>query len=165
MVRITALPDTLIDKFIYDVPNSVLDVLPATHLANPIALGVHVTHYLLLAPLLTGKDEDYSVLRSSRDRQGVSGRWDRYEDTAKPRGRSLAGGWFVSVSSSLVLVKFYVLFMLGPAANFQTFLFTLILFVIALSNTTYLFTRFKTYDMQLRSVGYVIQILKRLAIT
>lgn len=92
----TALPEALIDKFIFDAPTSILDILPPAHLANPIALGIHAIHYFLLAPLLAAGDEQYSVLRTGRERGGVGGRWDRWEETERPRGRSLTGGWFVS---------------------------------------------------------------------
>lgn len=86
------MPQTLLDRFQYDLPQSVLDVLPGPHLANPIALGIHVIHSILLAPLFPGHNEVGSVLRSAGREKG---RWERFEDEHTVRGRSMASGWTV----------------------------------------------------------------------
>ena len=78
------------------MPTSILDILPPTHLANPIALGIHAIHYILLAPILAGH-ESGSVLTGK-----VKGRWDRFEDDSITRGRSLAGLWTVSIEHNLI---------------------------------------------------------------
>lgn len=95
--RIKEYPQYILDRFQYDIPTSILDILPQTHLANPIALGIHAIHYLLLAPILAGH-ETSSILTGK-----VKGRWDRLEDDSITRGRSLAGLW--TVSSSTILTE------------------------------------------------------------
>jgi hypothetical protein len=97
--RIREYPQYILDRFQYDIPTSVLDILPPTHLANPIALGIHAIHYILLAPILAGH-ESSSVLSGK-----VKGRWDRFEDDSITRGRSLAGLWTVRSSLSLSFSK------------------------------------------------------------
>ncbi|WVQ95248.1 hypothetical protein IAU59_002343 [Kwoniella sp. CBS 9459] len=124
--RIAGIPSTIYDKFIFHTPTSIADVLPDEHLANPISLGINIIHYLLVAPLFSVKDELSSVLRSGREPSGVSRRWDEWENAGKVASTSLIGGW----------------------AKFTILLFLLIL---AVGNAAYLFTRFRTYDMQLRS--------------
>ena len=89
MIRIREYPQYILDRFQYDIPTSILDILPPTHLANPIALGIHAIHYILLAPILAGH-ESGSVLTGK-----TKGRWDRFEDDSITRGRSLAGLWTV----------------------------------------------------------------------
>jgi hypothetical protein len=95
MSRIKEFPQYVLDRFQYDIPQSILDILPPTHLANPIALGIHAIHYLLMAPILAGH-ESGSVLRTA---SASKGRWDRFEDD-QVRGRSMAGLWTVSLSAS-----------------------------------------------------------------
>lgn len=90
--RLLELPQSLLDRFQYDLPQSILDVLPHPHLANPIALAIHVIHYLLLAPLFPGHNDVGSVLRSAGR---AKGRWERFEDEQSVRGRSVASGWTV----------------------------------------------------------------------
>lgn len=86
------MPQSLIDRYQYDLPQSLLDVLPDPHLANPIALALHVIHYLLLAPLFPGHNDLGSVLRTGGREKG---RWERFEDEHSTRGRSILGGWSV----------------------------------------------------------------------
>ncbi|WVF67676.1 hypothetical protein IAT40_002435 [Kwoniella sp. CBS 6097] len=124
--RIAAFPSTIYDKLIFHTPTSIADVLPDEHLANPISLGINVVHYLLVAPLFSVKDEFKSVLRSGREPSGVSRRWDDWENQGKVASTSLVGGW----------TKLTIL---------------LLLLILAVGNAAYLFTRFRTYDMQLRS--------------
>jgi hypothetical protein len=95
MSRIKEYPQYLLDRFQYDIPSSILDILPPTHLANPIALGIHAIQYLLLAPILAGHDNDTSVLKVGK----TKGRWERFEDDSTTRGRSMAGLWTVSFPS------------------------------------------------------------------
>jgi len=90
MYRIKEYPQYILDRFQYDIPTSILDILPPTHLANPIALGIHAIHYILLAPILAGH-ESGSVLQTPK----AKGRWDRFEDDHITRGRSMAGLWTV----------------------------------------------------------------------
>jgi len=45
-------------------------------------------------------------------------------------------------------------------ANCQGAGFTILLMILTLGNAAYLFSRFKTYDMQLRSVRLVVYTLK-----
>jgi hypothetical protein len=92
-IRMREYPQYLLDRFQYDLPTSILDILPPTHLANPIALGIHAIHYLLLAPILAGHNDVSSVLRSGK---AAKGRWERFEDDEITRGRSMAGLWTVS---------------------------------------------------------------------
>lgn len=92
MCRIKEYPQYLLDRFQYDIPSSILDILPPTHLANPIALGIHAIQYLLLAPILAGHDNG-SVLKVGK----AKGRWERFEDDSITRGRSMAGLWTVSM--------------------------------------------------------------------
>jgi len=95
MGRMKEYPQYLLDRFQYDIPTSILDILPPTHLANPIALGIHAVHYILLAPILAGHNSPGSVLRSST---AAKGRWERFEDDEITRGRSMAGLWTVCTS-------------------------------------------------------------------
>ncbi|OCF35795.1 hypothetical protein I316_02288 [Kwoniella heveanensis BCC8398] len=124
--RTASLPSTMYDKLIFNTPTSIVDVFPDEHLANPISLGINAVHYLLVAPLFSVKDEPGSVLRSGREPSGVSRRWDDWENLGKVASTSLVGGW----------TKFTIL---------------VLLLIIAIGNAAYLFTRFRTYDMQLRS--------------
>ncbi|WWC90378.1 uncharacterized protein L201_005311 [Kwoniella dendrophila CBS 6074] len=124
--RITSIPSTIYDKLAYASPNSIYDILPDEHLANPISLGIHTIHYLLVYPLFAHKDEYQSVLRSNREPSGVTGRWDRWENEGKPKGVGLISGW----SRYIILV---------------------LLLLLSVGNAAYLFSRFRTYDMQLRS--------------
>ncbi|EIW68316.1 hypothetical protein TREMEDRAFT_71965 [Tremella mesenterica DSM 1558] len=124
--RLLSFPQRIIDRLIYDAPTSMQDVIPSAHLANPIALGIHCVHYLLVAPLFSAVDEPQSVLRTGKEPTGVSGRWSKYEVENKWIGRGLLGPW------TAIMV-------------------TTVLLLLAAANATYLFTRFRTYDMQLRS--------------
>lgn len=66
-------------------------------MANPIALAIHVVHYLLVAPLFAAKSDDFeSVLRTSRTRNDVSSRWDEWENEEKGGKSGLLGGRVVS---------------------------------------------------------------------
>ncbi|ODN73146.1 hypothetical protein L202_07712 [Cryptococcus amylolentus CBS 6039] len=120
--RIIGFPQKVVDTFLFHTPASVLDVLPEPHLANPIALGVHVLHCLLVAPLFTAKDDYGSVLQSGRSQSAVSSRWDHVENAGKTG--------LLGVSTRFFLVA--------------------LLMALALGNAVYLFTRFRTYDMLLR---------------
>ncbi|OCF57787.1 hypothetical protein L486_05252 [Kwoniella mangroviensis CBS 10435] len=124
--RITSIPATIYDKFAYASPQSIYDILPDEHLANPISLTIHTIHYLLVYPFFAHRDEYESVLRSGREPSGVMGRWDRWENEGKSQGVGLISGW--SKYTLLVL-----------------------LLLLSIGNAAYLFTRFRTYDMQLRS--------------
>ncbi|WVR09307.1 hypothetical protein IAU60_006372 [Kwoniella sp. DSM 27419] len=124
--RITSVPFTLYDKLVFHTPTSISDILPDEHLANPISLGINVVHYLLVAPLFKASDGYESVLSSRGESNGVSRRWDRWEDEGKQHGASLIGVWS----------KFTIL---------------LLLLILTAGNAAYLFTRFRMYDMQLRS--------------
>ncbi|OXG16777.1 hypothetical protein J010_04737 [Cryptococcus neoformans] len=125
--RVIGFPQKIADKFLYHTPASILDILPDPHLANPIALGIHVVHYLLVAPLFAAKSDDFeSVLRTSRTRNDVSSRWDEWENEGKSGKSCLLGG---GVRAVLVLL----------------------LMAMAVGNALYLFTRFRTYDMLLRN--------------
>ncbi|WWC93236.1 hypothetical protein V866_000069 [Kwoniella sp. B9012] len=124
--RITSIPAAIYDKFAYASPQSIYDILPDEHLANPISLTIHTIHYLLVYPFFTHRDEYDSVLRSRREPSGVTGRWDRWENEGKSQGVGIISGW--SRYTLLVL-----------------------LLLLSIGNAAYLFTRFRTYDMQLRS--------------
>nr|XP_019045051.1 hypothetical protein I302_06967 [Kwoniella bestiolae CBS 10118]OCF23981.1 hypothetical protein I302_06967 [Kwoniella bestiolae CBS 10118] len=125
--RITSIPSTIYDKFAYASPQSIYDLLPDEHLANPISLAIHTIHYLSVYPFFAQRDEYESVLRSGREPSGVTGRWDRWENEGQNHGVGLISGW-----SKYTLLTFLLL--------------------LAIGNAGYLFTRFRTYDMQLRSV-------------
>ncbi|WWD19365.1 hypothetical protein CI109_103824 [Kwoniella shandongensis] len=125
--RVVSFPQQLIDNAIFHSPTSIQDVLPDEHLANPIALALHAIHYLLVAPLFSSRDEATSVLKNVSGREtGVSSRWDRWENEGRTQSRGLLGGW-------------------------SKFVFTFLFLLLAVGNAAYLFTRFRTYDMQLRS--------------
>lgn len=125
--RVIGFPQKIADKFLYHTPASILDILPDPHMANPIALAIHVVHYLLVAPLFAAKSDDFeSVLRTSRTRNDVSSRWDEWENEEKGGKSGLLGG---RVRAILVLL----------------------LMAMAVGNAIYLFTRFRTYDMLLRN--------------
>ncbi|WVQ79567.1 hypothetical protein IAT38_001666 [Cryptococcus sp. DSM 104549] len=123
--RTQAFPQKVIDKFLFHAPTSIQDLLPDEHLANPIALGLTLVHYLLVAPLFAAHEDFESVLRTGKGRS-VPSKWERWENEGKQDKVGMLGGW----------VKFIL-----------TFLF----FALAAGNAVYLFTRFRTYDMQLRS--------------
>lgn len=73
-----------------------MDILPDPHMANPIALGIHVVHYLLIAPFFaTRSDELESVLRTGRTRSDVSSRWDEWENEGKGGKSGLLGSRIV----------------------------------------------------------------------
>lgn len=62
-------------------------------MANPMALGIHVVHYLLIAPFFSTKIDDFeSVLRTGRTRSDVSSRWDEWENEGKGGKSGLLGG-------------------------------------------------------------------------
>ncbi|RSH85699.1 hypothetical protein EHS25_003840 [Saitozyma podzolica] len=124
--RLSELPQSVVDYTLLHFPTSIHAILPPAHLANPISLVLHTIHFLLVAPLFSERDEPSSILRSGREGVGAGGRWGRWEDEQKARGRGLAGGWTMVV-------------------------FTLLLVALAAANSIYLFTRFRTYDMQMRS--------------
>ncbi|WWC63642.1 uncharacterized protein I303_106247 [Kwoniella dejecticola CBS 10117] len=124
--RISSMPTQLYDRLAFATPQSIYDILPDEHLANPIALGIHAIHYLLVYPLFSNRDEHYSVLRSGREPTGVSGRWDQWENEGKTKGVGLLSGY-------------------------SRYLFLILLLLLSVGNAAYLFTRFRTYDMQLRS--------------
>ncbi|KAE8542015.1 hypothetical protein D1P53_002192 [Cryptococcus gattii VGV] len=125
--QVIGFPQKVADKFLYHTPASILDILPDSHMANPIALGIHVVHYLLIAPFFSTKSDDFvSVLRTGRTRSDVSSRWDEWENEGKGGKSGLLGG---RIRAILVLL----------------------LMVLAIGNALYLFTRFRTYDMLLRN--------------
>ncbi|ORY32118.1 hypothetical protein BCR39DRAFT_587111 [Naematelia encephala] len=124
--KIMTFPSDLVDDILMYYPTSIEDVFPPHHLANPISLGIHFIHYLLLAPLFPSHHEPDSVLLRTTPRSGPGSRWDKWEEEGNVKGRGLGGGW-----TTLVL--------------------TLILLALASANSVYLFTRFRTYDLQLRS--------------
>ncbi|WWC71250.1 uncharacterized protein I206_105203 [Kwoniella pini CBS 10737] len=124
--RISTIPTQLYDRLAFATPQSIYDILPDEHLANPIALVIHAIHYLLVYPFFTYQDEYHSVLRSGRETTGVSRRWDQWENQGKANGIGLLGGW-------------------------SRYIFLILLSLLSVGNAAYLFTRFRTYDMQLRS--------------
>ncbi|KAL7422503.1 hypothetical protein Q5752_003151 [Cryptotrichosporon argae] len=122
--RIAEAPRNVLDSAVFHFPTTVDDILPPAQYANPIALATHAIHYLLLAPLFVYNKQPQSILRSSA-RSGVDSRWDRIEQEATARSGMIGGR--------------------------AAFLLTALLLALAVANSVYLFTRFKTYDMQLRS--------------
>ncbi|KAI9634346.1 uncharacterized protein MKK02DRAFT_16844 [Dioszegia hungarica] len=122
--RIADYPQHVVDMFLLLSPTSMLDLLPDERYAHPIVLGIQAVHFLCTASFWTSKAEETSILRSSAERRGVGGRWGKWED--EQRSQRFLGGWGV-------------------------FVFTLLLFALASANAIYLFSRFRTYDMQLRS--------------
>ncbi|TXT09209.1 hypothetical protein VHUM_02683 [Vanrija humicola] len=114
----------LIDSALFNMPTSVEEVLPPARFANPIALGLGTIQWLLLAPLSTGQTEDSTILRSAPYNR-VEDRWGRY-DQEKPARRGIAG------TRLAVTVTF-------------------LLFALSVANAGWLFTRYRTYDMLLRS--------------
>ncbi|CAD6580584.1 MAG: hypothetical protein TREMPRED_002781 [Tremellales sp. Tagirdzhanova-0007] len=124
--RVMSLPQVIIDKVLLEYPTSFESILPPSHLANPISLGIHALHYLFLAPLFAASHESGSVLRSGKEQTGVNNRWDRWEADRHVKGEGLGGA----------MTRFTI---------------TLFFFTLAAANAIYLFTRFKKYDMQLRS--------------
>nr|KIR88990.1 hypothetical protein I308_01074 [Cryptococcus tetragattii IND107] len=125
--QVIGFPQKVADKFLYHTPASILDILPDPHMANPMALGIHVVHYLLIAPFFSTKIDDFeSVLRTGRTRSDVSSRWDEWENEGKGGKSGLLGGRTRAILA-------------------------LLLMVLAIGNALYLFTRFRTYDMLLRN--------------
>lgn len=86
------IPQAIIDRVLLEYPVSLEAVLPPSHLANPISLGIHFVHYLLLAPLFATSHEYESVLRTGKEATGVSSRWDRWEEQGHVKGHGLGGG-------------------------------------------------------------------------
>ncbi|ORX38230.1 hypothetical protein BD324DRAFT_344191 [Kockovaella imperatae] len=125
--RIAAYPQQLADMWLLNWPPSFENISPPAHYANPIALGTHVLHWLVLAPLLRREDEPQTVLRDT----SVENRWSRFDDDESSQRSNLAG-W-------------------------KTFIFTLLLITLTSANSIYLFTRYRTYDMQLRSVSRALR--------
>ncbi|TXT15479.1 uncharacterized protein COLE_01672 [Cutaneotrichosporon oleaginosum] len=120
--RILESPGNALDTALFHVPNSVEEVLPPARWANPIALALYVVHWLLLAPLRAVKSE--AVLKGEREVvDSIGNRWERRDASA----RSGVAGYRVAM------------------------LYTVLLFVLAGANAAWLFTRYRTYDMQLRS--------------
>ncbi|WOO78375.1 Meiotically up-regulated protein [Vanrija pseudolonga] len=117
-------PMNLIDAAIFNIPTSVEEILPPARFANPIALFLGTVHWLLLAPLSSGRTEEATILRSTPYNR-VDDRWGRY-DEEKPARRGLAGARLAATV-------------------------TVLLFALSVANAAWLFTRFRTYDMQLRS--------------
>jgi len=97
-LRITSIPEAIIDRALLEYPVSFEAILPPAHFANPISLGIHFLHYLLLAPLFAVTHEADSVLRSGRGSTGVSSRWEKWEEHVHVKGRGLGGGLTVSTS-------------------------------------------------------------------
>ncbi|KAK1921037.1 hypothetical protein DB88DRAFT_501993 [Papiliotrema laurentii] len=124
--RLLSAPEDVFDQAAMLYPLTIEEILPPSRFANPISLFLHVLQWVLLAPLWKSKDEPESVLRSTPLRNGVGGRWDRYEEDQGSKNIGLGGRW-------------------------TTLTFTVILVALASANSVYLFTKFRTYDMQLRS--------------
>ncbi|WVO14604.1 hypothetical protein L204_102240 [Cryptococcus depauperatus] len=120
--RAFELPSRIKDKFIYHTPNSIEDFLPETRLANPIALGFHIFHFLLVVPLFNSSEDTTTILRSTTKSNKAASRWEQDERTRT----GLLSGW-------------------GRA------IFLFILASLAAGNALYLFTHYRTYDMLLRS--------------
>ncbi len=99
----TAIPRAIIDRALLEYPVSFESLLPPAHLANPISLGVHFLHYLLLAPLFAVHHEADSVLRTGKESTGVSSRWDKWEKDGHVKGRGLGGGVTVR---SLIMISY-----------------------------------------------------------
>ena len=140
--RIVAYPLRLVDSFLLNWPPSFDTLVPDSQYGNPISLAIHVLHWLLLAPLLQSKCSPETVLRTE-----VESRWSRFDEPGESATRT---GWKVSsrnLSSS------------QSSSCFQTLLVTLILIAVASANSIYLFTRFRLYDMQLRSVSLLHSIM------
>ena len=95
-----AVPRDVIDEVLIRWPSSIDSLLPPHHLANPISLGIHFVHYLLLAPLFSSTTGPESVLRSGRERVGVSSRWDHLENDGRIQGRGLGGSFTVGLVQS-----------------------------------------------------------------
>jgi hypothetical protein len=89
------IPQSWADIVLLHYPTSFADILPPEHLANPISLGLHAIHYLLLAPLLATTNEPDRVLRRGPAKTGVGNRWDKWEEEGRVSGRGLGGGWSV----------------------------------------------------------------------
>jgi len=145
MGRIKSIPEDIYDRFaMYDMQLEDLYLPVVT--ANPASAVLHAMHWLMLAPLFTAKNESDSVLRSSPARRGVGGRWERWEEEGKASRIGLGGGWSVSL---LVIEGVH-------QAHDQTFIVTIILILLASINSIYLFTKYRTYDMQTRSVSLLL---------
>ncbi|KAK4690053.1 hypothetical protein P7C73_g50, partial [Tremellales sp. Uapishka_1] len=126
--RIKSFPRDSWELIQLHTPTSFLDLIPPSRSANPIAIILHILHFLLLAPLFASKDDSTSVLRNPRDHPyGVGNRW-RYETEDQVKSRGIGGGW-------------------------TNFTITLVLLALSAGNALYLFTRYRTYDMQLRSAN------------
>ncbi|BEI84828.1 hypothetical protein CcaverHIS002_0502290 [Cutaneotrichosporon cavernicola] len=98
------------------------EMLPPARWANPLALAFYVVHWLLLAPLRAVKPD--AVLKGERGVvDSIGNRWERREAGARS----------------------------GVAGTRVAFLYTFLLLVLAGANAAWLFTRYRTYDMQLRS--------------
>ncbi|GMK55886.1 hypothetical protein CspeluHIS016_0209420 [Cutaneotrichosporon spelunceum] len=120
--RIIESPGNALDTALFHVPTSVEDMLPPARWANPIALVLYVIHWLLLAPLRIVKSDD--VLKEERTVvDSIGNRWERREAASRS----------------------------GVAGTRVAFLYTILLIVLAGANAAWLFTRYRTYDMQLRS--------------
>ena len=96
--RLTSIPQAIIDRALLEYPVSFESVLPPAHFANPISLGIHFVHYLLLAPLFAASHDFESVLRKNKEVTRVSSRWNKWEESGQVRGRGLGGGSTVSES-------------------------------------------------------------------
>lgn len=144
MGRIKSIPEDIYDRFVmYDMQLEDLYLPVVT--ANPASAVLHAMHWLMLAPLFTAKNESDSVLRSSPARRGVGGRWERWEEEGKASRIGLGGGWTVSSGAFDDYLQ----------AHDQIFIVTMILILLASVNSIYLFTKYRTYDMQTRSVSLV----------
>lgn len=89
-------PGDLLDSAIFQIPNSVQEILPPERWANPLALALCVVQWLLLAPLRAGKKggDDIVLLRKAGS-SAVDDRWNRYEEEAVAR-RGIVGWRTVS---------------------------------------------------------------------
>ncbi|BEI92659.1 uncharacterized protein CcaverHIS019_0502870 [Cutaneotrichosporon cavernicola] len=120
--RIVESPGNALDTALFHVPTSVEEMLPPARWANPLALAFYVVHWLLLAPLRAVKPD--AVLKGERGVvDSIGNRWERREAGARS----------------------------GVAGTRVAFLYTFLLLVLAGANAAWLFTRYRTYDMQLRS--------------
>jgi len=115
-------------------------------------LALHAIHWILLAPLFRSREEPESVLRSSPISKSVGGRWDRYEEAPSVMKRGLGGGWTVSCLLHVLT---------QDGLTLQTLIITVLLVLLASANSVHLFTKYRTYSMQTRSVSHRAQILLR----
>lgn len=74
------MPHDWIDKVAFHLPTSIDEITPPPHLANPIALGLHIVLYLLIAPIFARRDEPDSILRGAHEAKRAGSRWDHLDE-------------------------------------------------------------------------------------